>query len=64
MDRFDDDRLIAELRELRPTPSPEFTAKLDERAAAGFPRRSTPYTSPAALVADWWRDLSLRSPAP
>jgi hypothetical protein len=61
MDRFDDDKLIAELRELRPTPSPEFTAKLDERAAAGFPRRSTPYTSPAALVADWWRDLSLRS---
>lgn len=35
-----DDRLAAELRALRPTPRPEFTAELDERAAAGFPRRS------------------------
>lgn len=61
MDRFDDDTLFAELRELRPTPRPEFTAELDERAAAGFPRRSTPYTSPVALFVDWWRDLSLRS---
>lgn len=61
MDRFDDDTLFAELRELRPKPRPEFAAQLDERAAAGFPRRSTPYTSPAALVADWWRHLSLRS---
>src|SRR6185437_9619015 len=61
MDRFDDDTLFAELRELRPTPRPEFTAKLDERAAAGFPRRTTPYTSPVAMFVDWWRDLSLRS---
>jgi hypothetical protein len=35
-----DDRLAEELRALRPTPRPEFTAELDERAAAGFPRRS------------------------
>ncbi len=35
-----DDQLAAELRALRPTPRPEFTAELDERAAAGFPRRS------------------------
>jgi hypothetical protein len=35
-----DDRLAEELRELRPTPRPEFAAELDERAAAGFPRRS------------------------
>ena len=35
-----DDRLAAELRALRPAPSSEFAAKLDERAAAGFPRRS------------------------
>ncbi|HKF81602.1 MAG TPA: DUF4349 domain-containing protein [Solirubrobacterales bacterium] len=35
-----DDRLAAELRELRPTPRPEFAAELDQRAAAGFPRRS------------------------
>jgi hypothetical protein len=34
-----DDTFAAELRALRPTPSPDFTAKLDERAAAGFPRR-------------------------
>src|ERR1700761_4652430 len=41
MDRFDDDTLLAELRELRPTPRPEFTEELDERAAAGFPRRDS-----------------------
>jgi hypothetical protein len=35
-----EDQLAAELRALRPTPRPEFTAELDERAAAGFPRRS------------------------
>jgi hypothetical protein len=35
-----DDQLVAELRALRPTPQPQFTAELDERAAAGFPRRS------------------------
>ncbi len=35
-----DDQLIADLRALRPTPRPQFADKLDERAAAGFPRRS------------------------
>jgi hypothetical protein len=35
-----DDQLAADLRALRPTPHPEFTAELDKRAAAGFPRRS------------------------
>lgn len=35
-----DDRLAEDLRALRPTPRPEFAAELDERAAAGFPRRS------------------------
>jgi hypothetical protein len=35
-----DEKLPADLRALRPTPRPEFTAELDERAAAGFPRRS------------------------
>jgi len=34
------DRLAEDLRALRPTPRPEFAAELDERAAAGFPRRS------------------------
>jgi Domain of unknown function (DUF4349) len=35
-----DERLAEELRALRPEPRPEFAAKLDERAAAGFPRRT------------------------
>jgi len=35
-----DDQLIADLQSLRPTPRPQFAAELDERAAAGFPRRS------------------------
>lgn len=35
-----DEQLAAELRAMRPMPRPEFAAKLDERAAAGFPRRT------------------------
>jgi hypothetical protein len=35
-----DDQLAADLRALRPAPRPEFAAELDQRAAAGFPRRS------------------------
>lgn len=35
-----DDQLIADLQALRPTPRLRFAAELDERAAAGFPRRS------------------------
>lgn len=35
-----EDQLIADLHALRPTPRPEFAAGLDQRAAAGFPRRS------------------------
>ena len=35
-----DDQLAANLKALRPTPRPEFAAELDERAAAGCPRRS------------------------
>lgn len=45
-----DDQLIADLEALRPTPRPEFTAELDERVAAGFPRRSRlPLKSPPDL---------------
>jgi Domain of unknown function (DUF4349) len=40
MDPLRDDQLIADLQALRPTPRPQFAAELDERAAAGFPRRS------------------------
>jgi hypothetical protein len=36
----DEAELAAALRELRPEPDPEFTAKLDARAAAGVPRGS------------------------
>jgi Domain of unknown function (DUF4349) len=62
MDRFDDDTLFAELRALRPTPRPEFAAELDERAAAGFPRRRVPSAAamPFALLADRWRTMSPR----
>jgi uncharacterized protein DUF4349 len=40
MEPLRDDQLIADLQALRPTPGPQFAAELDERAAAGFPRRS------------------------
>jgi hypothetical protein len=62
MDRFDDDNLLAQLRELRPKPRPEFTAELDERAAAGFPRRANPSKSvtPFTLLAEHWRGLTPR----
>jgi hypothetical protein len=40
MEPLRDDQLAADLRALRPTPRPEFAAELDQRAAAGFPRRS------------------------
>jgi Domain of unknown function (DUF4349) len=60
MDRFDDDTLIAELRELRPTPRPEFAVELDRRVGAGFPRadgRSAAMV-PFAMLANWWRGLN------
>jgi uncharacterized protein DUF4349 len=62
MDRFDDDTLFAELRALRPKPRPEFTAELDERAAAGFPRRPAPSATawPFVALADLWRGMSPR----
>jgi hypothetical protein len=60
MDRFDDDALFAELRAVRPKPRPEFAAELDERAAAGFPRRESPSAAatPFARLVDRWRALS------
>jgi hypothetical protein len=61
MERSEDDTLFAELRELRPTPRPEFAAELDARAAAGFPRgeRTSAAAMPFKLVADWWRGKEL-----
>jgi hypothetical protein len=62
MDRFDDDTLLAELREIRPEPRPDFAAELDERAAAGFPRRdSRASAGPFAKLADHLRDLRAKS---
>jgi Domain of unknown function (DUF4349) len=40
MEPLRDDQLIADLQALRPPPRPQFAAELDERVAAGFPRRS------------------------
>lgn len=40
MEPPEQDQLFADLRALRPTPRPRFSAELDERAAAGFPRRT------------------------
>jgi Domain of unknown function (DUF4349) len=40
MEPFEDDKFVAALESLRPAPRPAFAAELDERAAAGFPRRS------------------------
>ncbi|HEX7280074.1 MAG TPA: DUF4349 domain-containing protein [Solirubrobacterales bacterium] len=51
------DQLDEELRALRPTPRPEFAAELDERAAAGFPRRSR---LPRASFFDRLRTISPR----
>jgi len=51
MEPFRDTDLSAELRALRPTPRPAFAAELDERAAAGFPRRAGGGASPLSRVA-------------
>jgi len=53
----DDNDLTAELRALRPTPAPEFAAALDERAAAGFPRRSARPGSHLNRLSAWLRAL-------
>lgn len=59
MDRFDDDTLFAELRELRPTPRPGFAAELDRRAAAGFPRGADTTAAVFVPLLDWWRGVKL-----
>jgi hypothetical protein len=64
MEPFEDKQLSDELRALRPTPRPEFAAELDERAAAGFPRRSrrgrAPSASPFATLLARLRSLGPR----
>lgn len=44
--------LSATVRSLRPTPQPEFAARLDARAAAGFPRASRSWKSRLVEMAD------------
>jgi Domain of unknown function (DUF4349) len=56
----DDADLAAELRALRPAPRPAFAAELDERAAAGFPRRSWLHGSAPAGAGERLRALSPR----
>jgi len=61
MEPFKDDaEMIAELRTVRPLPSPVFAADLDERAAAGFPPRSLPDASPHEQLGAWLRALPPR----
>ena len=56
----DDADLAAELRGLRPSPRPAFAAELDEKVAAGFPRRSRLGDSPLAAFEQHLRALSPR----
>jgi hypothetical protein len=60
MEPLRDDQLIAELQALRPTPRPAFAAELDERAAAGFPRRSRLPEAPLARLVEKLRTVPPR----
>ncbi len=61
MEPFKDDTdLTAELRALRPKPRPAFAAELDERAGAGFPRRSSRAASPLGRVVERLRAMKPR----
>lgn len=51
--RREDTDLATELRELRPTPRPEFAADLDARAAAGFPDEGGDRRPPRPRVGEW-----------
>jgi hypothetical protein len=55
MESFRDDQFVATLESLRPEPSPEFTAELDERAAAGFPRPERAGTTGWERLVGWLR---------
>ncbi len=51
MEPFEDDGFVAALESLRPAPAPTFAAELDQRAAAGFPRRASRAQAPLARLA-------------
>lgn len=55
-----DDNLAATLSALRPAPRPAFAAELDERAAAGFPRRAASGTSLLTQAVARLRNISPR----
>ena len=61
MEPFEPTASIADAGALRPAPSPTFAAELDERAAAGFPRRRTRRASP---LRDLLARLRALRPAP
>jgi hypothetical protein len=52
------DDLATALAEVRPAPRQAFAEELDERVAAGFPRRSRFRSSPLAGLTGWIRGLS------
>jgi hypothetical protein len=56
----DHDEIATALAEARPAPRQAFAQELDERVAAGFPRRSRLNASPLAGVAAWIRGLPPR----
>jgi hypothetical protein len=61
MERFSDHNdLATALAEVRPAPHDYFAQELDERVAAGFPRRSRLAGSPLAGFAAWIRGLPPR----
>jgi hypothetical protein len=60
MESFKDDKLAATLSALRPAPRPAFTAELDDRVAAGFPRQTASTASLLSRVVERLRGLSPR----
>jgi hypothetical protein len=54
----DHDAIATALAEARPAPRQDFAQELDQRVAAGFPRRSGPNNSPFAGFVAWVRALS------
>lgn len=60
MEPFENDQLAAALESLRPAPSPAFAAELDQRVAAGFPRRPGDSASPLGRLHDWLQSLQPR----
>lgn len=64
MKPINDDELRLALEGLRPEPRPAFTAELDARVAAGFPRDSRAPGFASAALLDWLRSLKPRQMLP